>query len=196
MVLASVVEMHQQGASYKWLMRPLPENLLQYASSDIRLIAHLLSIFDTLGFLDDDFNRLLVCSERYVARCARVRFNDPLRPSAILMLDSLSIDGPTEICARCQSELSLSCFEKWCKKGVRIRREHCRQCVVALLRSGIELPPVWVEMPPRSRLASCLFNRNNALYSMCCVDSALGEDLALVTWQILVKNYKYYFYYY
>ncbi|KAI0031874.1 hypothetical protein K488DRAFT_29570, partial [Vararia minispora EC-137] len=63
----SVVEMHQAGESHRWLARPLPANLLSYAATDIALLAHLLSIFDTLGFFSTSAaHELLARSERYV----------------------------------------------------------------------------------------------------------------------------------
>jgi exonuclease 3'-5' domain-containing protein 1 len=133
--------------------RPISPHLLQYAANDIRLIAHLLAIFDTLGFFSLDVAALAARSERYVARRERVRVDDPLRPCALLMLDALGTIRCGGACTRCGKDLPVSCFERWRGKGVEMRRSHCRLCVVVTRRAGVEVAWGWIKVPvqPRAR---------------------------------------------
>ncbi|KZV68869.1 hypothetical protein PENSPDRAFT_504361 [Peniophora sp. CONT] len=150
---ASVVEMHQNGETHRWMERPLPANLLHYAANDIRLIAHILSIFDTLGFFQRDFWSLVEKSNRYIARTQRVQIDEPLRPSGLLLLESLSDESAQHECVKCGALLPLSCFENlsWRIEGARgtgVRRRHCQLCVTTSLRDHTSLPKdgsEWVE---------------------------------------------------
>ena len=124
--------------------RPLPSNLLHYAANDIRLIAQVLSIFDTLGFFQRDFWSLVEKSKRYIARTQRVHADEPLRPSGLLLLDSLSDQPAQHECARCGTRLPISCFENlsWQIEGVSaagVRRRHCRLCVTTSLRDHVAI---------------------------------------------------------
>jgi len=149
--LVKVIEMHKNGLSSKWMDRPLPANLLQYAANDIVILAHLFVLFRNKRYIPADnshFNIMVAQSRQYVSRCGRYDRIDPadmFRPKGILMMSALGKrEGPILECAGCGSKLLLRCFESKGKGQDSLRKTHCRSCVAMALRNRIELENVWV----------------------------------------------------
>ncbi|KAI0057162.1 hypothetical protein BV25DRAFT_1812799 [Artomyces pyxidatus] len=147
-----VVKMHSEGLSSRWMERPLSPKLFQYAANDIAILARLFSFFYNNGFIPTTPLKLEVVLDkcrRYVSRCnkqGRIVADDPLRPKAVLMIDSLSFSGTSAECAGCNMMLPHTCFSttsgKKSKKKGSARNAYCRLCEVIAVREEIKLPVI------------------------------------------------------
>lgn len=147
----SVADMHSQNESDKWLQRPLPELLLQYAANDITRIAGMYDKFVEKNYLlepEEQLEALLRQSTRYVGT-----FRDTGRPAkdnALLQsgimpfhvfapeLDGWSAD---KLCKNCKTFLPLTYFPFVPGTKRRYRRENCRICTLILAREAYEYKP-------------------------------------------------------
>ncbi|KAI0759278.1 hypothetical protein BD413DRAFT_488104 [Trametes elegans] len=144
-----VVAMHQRSDSSLWMARPLPAYLQRYAAHDLALIALLHAHFLGKDWVCAQLPALCTQSERYVGmfrtREEHARYA-ALGLKAFMPLEFLELadaEGLTYACARCERELSTSCFVlKRTARGQQ-RLSYCRLCEPIAHKNG-ETRGVWV----------------------------------------------------
>jgi hypothetical protein len=118
------------------LERPAPDILLDYAATDVRMLAHLARCFSTLGYISADptgLDTLFALSQRHVSRnglMAREK-PQPYRVVWLMLLGALTapLDECRLVCGTCNARLPVNAFER---QGA-MRRKQCRLCVVGPL---------------------------------------------------------------
>ncbi|KAK7678046.1 hypothetical protein QCA50_018987 [Cerrena zonata] len=166
-----VVAMHRAGESGRWMERPLPERLIQYAANDVYLIAVVYTFFLEKKWIQKE---LKAQSYRYI-NAEKTREDKQRRQqigaSRLLPLGVLSdpsaLYGTLHVCAWCKRLLDLGSFQhssytqptpgekgKKSKKGQKgnvggntrsLRRKPCcRVCVVSAMKSEVTIDKEWI----------------------------------------------------
>ncbi|CAL1709466.1 unnamed protein product [Somion occarium] len=111
---AEVVAMHKAGGSERWMRRPLPDRLVQYAANDIYLIAMVYTFFIKNCWI---LPELQAQSARYIfqettreQKDLRQR-NGAGRYLPLGVLSDPALSGPLYECLLCTRSLDLSCYE-------------------------------------------------------------------------------------
>lgn len=160
--------MHRAGESGRWLERPLPDRLVQYAANDIYIIATVYTFFISKKWIRP---QLKAQSARYInAEVTREHKERraQIGSSRFLPLGVLTdpTKGPVFICSWCERALELTSFQHQLlqqtveptqktakgKKGkyvtratISLRRKPCcRVCVVSAMKSEVKLNENWI----------------------------------------------------
>lgn len=166
--------MHRAGESGRWMERPLPGRLIQYAANDIYLIASVYIFFVEKGWIRPE---LPAQSARYIN--AEVTREHKLKRQQIGSFRFLPLgvlrdpsSGPVYVCSWCERSLDLESFQnkpaetelpqsqslthgRGKKKSkasksravtaVSLRRKPCcRVCVVSAMKSGVKIDDAWI----------------------------------------------------
>lgn len=143
-----VTKIHNQNESEKWLERPIPEVLLQYAANDILRIAGMYDKFVERGYiLEAHLDAFVAQSTRYVGMFrnrGRPAGDNPFLRSGIMPLHVFGPDtdewkGAKELwaCKRCSNVLPVSYFPVVPRTDRRL--DSCRVCTLILAREAYKL---------------------------------------------------------
>lgn len=132
-----VKAMHKANESYRWMLRPIQQVLLQYAAADIRALACLYASFITSGSVPPagvELDALKTLSSRYVSRNGRLDRRpkpETFPVGALLFREALAAPVDTLVaCAACGALLPQSCFQvATARNGRAARQASCRICV-------------------------------------------------------------------
>ncbi|KAA1472690.1 hypothetical protein DENSPDRAFT_196867 [Dentipellis sp. KUC8613] len=144
-----VVAMHRANRGDLWMIRPLPQKLLQYAANDICIIAYLFETFRRIGYVPsatNDLMDLIGKCDQYVSRNGHVGLrtarDNEFRPKGLLMEAALERPrGVTYDCAGCGLDFPIACYQVQIARSARLRKSHCRLCDAIVLKSREEIAP-------------------------------------------------------
>ncbi|KAK7678045.1 hypothetical protein QCA50_018986 [Cerrena zonata] len=165
-----VVTMHKAGESGRWMERPLPDRLIQYAANDVYLIATVYTYFTERGWIQEELKEQ---TSRYV-NTEKTREHKQRRqeigaarflPLGVLSDPSASGD-PLYVCSWCERLLDIISFQHYTvvqrtsgKRGKKkskksrqgsattrsLRRKPCcRVCVVSAMKSEVSINDEWI----------------------------------------------------